>query len=271
MPTLEAPILPEEAPAAAGASVIRTARRADRADRIDLRQIIMGPESIHAIQEGRKTQTRRVCKYQPTWVSENEHTADAPDGTPGLWSLMWWDSHGEPLHAIEREFEPIERDLLRLCPYGKSGTRLWVRETWSVDAKYDGVRPSRLDDAALATICYHADGKRATGKKRPAMFLPRRASRFLLEVTGVRVERLQAISEADALAEGIMWQGADGQSYRPPVDTMEVTSLRIAAQQYEKLWDAINGRRYACSWDDDPWVYVVVFRLMEAMEVGEGT
>jgi len=117
------------------------------------------------------------------------------------------------------------------CPYGKPGDRLWVRETWCPD-----VEPY--------TFRYKADGDEPLERWRPSIHIPRWASRITLEVVSVRVERLQNISEDDALAEGItlVERGTS------PVD------------QFNKLWESINGPG---SWEANPWVWVVEFKRIE--------
>ena len=118
------------------------------------------------------------------------------------------------------------------CPYGKPGDTLWVRETFSVNC---------IDDKI--SVFYRADcGSDGDGAKwKPSIFMPRKHSRINLHITEVRTERLQAISEADAIAEGI--------EHDPHVRTW----LKFAA-----LWNRINEKR-GYGWDANPWVWVVSF------------
>ncbi|MCY1166937.1 hypothetical protein D9M73_68910 [compost metagenome] len=147
------------------------------------------------------------------------------------------------------------------CPYGRPGDRLWVREAWRVDVGFNDVPPRDID--ACATVFYEATDGPADGFKgrlRPGMFMPRWASRITLEITGVRVERLQDISEADAIAEGTelidelrnpterRWRAYGNES---------TESCTSAVASYRTLWESING---AGSWDANPWVWVVEFR-----------
>ena len=168
------------------------------------RPIIMTGESVRAILEGRKTQTRRVIKPQPR--------------------------NGKDWR----------------CPYGQSGGRLWVRETWQAQSitgewwhkvKKDE-RPlhnwSVVDRATLPASLNEMPPKWIS-----PLFMPRWASRITLEVTGVRVERVQDISEDDAIAEGT---GS--------------TSV------YRLLWDSINAKR-GYSWDSNPWVWAVGFKIIK--------
>ena len=134
------------------------------------------------------------------------------------------------------------RDDWNACPYGVIGDRLWVRETWRCfggrEYEYQQHQPS---------IIYRADDgpTHNEGGWRPSIFMPRWASRITLEITGVRVERLQDISEADAEAEGCTGD------HRADRDS-------DAAQEFRSLWNQINGKR--ASWDSNPWVWVVEFR-----------
>lgn len=128
----------------------------------------------------------------------------------------------------------------RPCPYGVPGDRLWVRETWCADG---------LDDGSAPLYHFRADGDHdPEATWRPSIFMPRTACRIVLDVTGVRIERVQDISEADAKAEG------------PELlpDPMQDTPRRWR-DSYRTLWDSINGKR--APWDSNPWVWVVEFKV----------
>lgn len=135
-----------------------------------------------------------------------------------------------------------------LCPYGHPGDRLWVREAWATHASLDNVRPR---DMVHQSVVYLADGQPRKGKYRPAMFMPRWASRILLEVVAVRIERLQDITEVQAIAEGILrdgegWRGYEGGPwFASPIEA------------FRSLWESINGPH---SWVPDPLVWVIEFR-----------
>ncbi len=167
------------------------------------------------------------------------------------------------------------------CPYGQPGDWLWVRETWYCDDYRVQRGPYLLppDTTAKAmredgTLVYCADDSAPYEQDqpvwRPSIHMPRWASRITLEVTGVRVERLQDISEADAITEGIptdgsacpdchssgwMMQGGD------PVECEAPVHGRDSIDEYRLLWGQING---AGSWDADPWVWVVEFKLAKS-------
>ena len=134
----------------------------------------------------------------------------------------------------------------RPFPYGKPGDRLWVRETFCYH-----------DD--LAMYLYKADDVTCC-KWKPSIHMPRIASRILLEVVNVRVERLNDISEEDAIAEGInlpspyVGIGMDGE-----VIESETISW-MPSDYYKELWESINGPG---SWDLNPWVWVVEFKILE--------
>jgi len=145
------------------------------------------------------------------------------------------------LYAIDAAIhgpETAARELLALasrCPYGQPGHKLWVREThMDLGACY----LYRADPGAETERALVAPGQRW----KPAIHMPRAASRITLEVTGVRVERVASISESDAIAEGI-----------------DVTDGEQPSVTFARLWDSINGQR--APWQSNPWVWVVAFRL----------
>ncbi len=207
------------------------------------RPILFSGPLVRAILEGRKTQTRRVVKPQPyRYHGLQPMWGTSPDGhafgEPGLW------------REVGPDYPDGDSDDRR-CPYGVPGDRLWVRETWwpafertangsGVVYRADYLPPTLLD----ASI---ADQK----TWRPSIFMPRTASRLLLEVTDVRVQRVQEISVEDCIAEGC---STTLREHDAGVD------LR---RQYAELWDSINGKR-GFGWDVNPWCWCVTFRRLEA-------
>jgi hypothetical protein len=194
------------------------------------RPILFSGPMVRAILEGRKTQTRRVVKSQPTGVVHAR-------------------LNGEPAAAT---CCPIEQAEARGCQYGKHGDRLWVKETWRAD-DYDPKNPKRT----IYVADVPADVIRETKgiiKCRPSIFMPRNRSRITLEIVSVRVERLQEITETDAIAEGCQdWELCEGvKMWRSPVEA------------YGELWDSINGEG---AWNVNPWVWVIEFKRVES-EVG---
>jgi len=181
---------------------------------------------VRAILDGRKTQTRRVAK--PV-----KHPDLGNIYAPGAFVL-----ENEPKHAIERA-----------CPYGQPGNRLWVRETWAQPVPLDpGPTVYRADYPACVPPGYENIPTADEITWKPSIHMPRSACRLLLEITGVRAERLQDCSEADAIAEGIKGRpSADGE-WAHYADTGLSTD---AIGSYRSLWELING---PASWAANPWV-----------------
>lgn len=198
---------------------------------------------VRAILDGRKTQTRRVVTAQPPKGADSSTLANV--GHP------WHDIFGHNGAAVHRV----------CCPYGQPGDRLYVRETWARDDE-DGTLIYRADvgHGGDADDWQRNINEGVTGYRwRPSIHMPRWASRITLEITGVRVERLQDISEADAMAEGIEPIPCTGEdagqnrySIRMPGYWFNATS---AVGAYRMLWESINGE----SWGANPWVWVISF------------
>lgn len=216
------------------------------------RPILMNGAMVRATMAGIKSQTRRVMKRQPEYpivIAGDPHTN------------RYQIEGGEALTLAV---------LLRECPYGQPGDRLWVRETWRTDATLDGRAPS---DFAGWPVKYEADGAvlghgahfgNTDGKTRVSIHMPRWASRILLEIVSVRVERLNDCSAADARAEGLIsyehfWRECEYPlpdiAYEPFKDGP--TRYSDPVQAYQALWESING---AGSWAANPWVWVVEFK-----------
>ena len=195
------------------------------------RPILFKAPMVRAILDGAKTQTRRVVKQDRDGLLDCRPTP--------AWDAFW---------------------KCVACPYGKPGDRLWVRETWRADAWFDGNAPNDIPDSAY--IAY-VSGRHAVawpaamGKVRASIHMPRWASRILLEVTDVRVERLQDISEADAQAEGIEYSERFAGYCIGEAEHYNSHDPRLS---YASLWESING---AGSWAANPWVWVIEFRRIE--------
>lgn len=239
-------------------------------NQIKERPILFSAPMVRAILEGRKTVTRRVCKPQP---SANAHTTCASGNPMGA----WWETG---------------KDIIR-CPYGKPGERLWVRETWSdvnlqgapgIAYRADGDVRDLMEDASFLDedgafnyddprskpynfACWSEDllgGKE--GRWRPSIHIPRWASRILLEITAVRVERLQDITEEQAVAEGLIWQGQENgkefyshaeRQYPPGSHQQFGISGTDAVSAFRNLWSSVGG-----DWDANPWVWAVSFKRL---------
>lgn len=182
--------------------------------------ILFSGPMVRAILAGKKTQTRREARPQP--AGGVRASVFTPSGLE--------DIHGRPIRL----------------PYSE-GNRLWVRETVGL-----GERPV---DGSQRTCVYRADfldGPAAAGVQRwtPAIHMPRWASRLTLEITEVRLQRLQVISDADMAAEGIdCMVYADG-----------AAATHYNRQAFAALWDKLNGQRAGCGWQDNPWVWAISFQ-----------
>lgn len=203
----------------------------------------MSAPMVRAILDDTKTKTRRVVKPQPA-----EYPAMKPEARDaGRWVFM--------AHSDRPSYAFATSDVR--CPYGKPGDRLWVREAWSPDPPIDdswastqwngcGRKVSEIPDRFHHPhFCnYAASWLHSPIRWTPSIHMPRWASRITLEVTGVRVERLQDISERDACAEGI----------GSPI-TRDCKLPKFVA-----LWESIHGPG---SWDANPWVWVVEFERIK--------
>jgi len=229
------------------------------------RPILFSAPMVRAILNGSKTQTRRVVKPQPS---------DAHNFAGFTISSIHPSDEGKAVWG-RGDTRAMLLDAHRVrCPYGKPGDQLWVRETW------DFLPDGGPDEPNVAMIRYWAGGDMerrvvppdfnpniySYEKKRPSIHMPRWASRIQLEITNIRVERLQDCSPADAVAEGIelseqgrckMYDHKDGEEH------LQYAGKRFTKdpiESYRSLWLSINGPG---SWDANPWVWVVEFRRIK--------
>lgn len=187
------------------------------------RPILFSAPMVRALLAGTKTQTRRLLKLPH-----------------GLWET-----------SASGELVPIPAN----CRYGKPGDRLWVRETWG--KLYD-------DDSGQDPVFYRADyddhelATQILPRWKPSIHMARSACRLMLEVTGIRIERLQAITDADIHSEGAIteewldWREDAGNVGLPPDSRIE-----NERDVFQNLWESINGPD---SWAANPWVWVVEFK-----------
>jgi hypothetical protein len=243
------------------------------------RPILFSGPMVRATLDGSKTLTRRVMNPQPVQTLPRRDRGKikraTPDGEdwdvvypPGwLWLASKW------RRCFSAGDESRLMDALRnhrWGPFGLPGTRLWVRETFALHRIHDPVSPSKVMPTLLTDRWFAADGAPpdGSGRWRPSIHMPRWASRITLEVTDVRVERLQDISEDDAEAEGIergedFFQCPTWKNYQPD-DEAASWFPDDPVGAFRTLWDSINGKRPGCAWDDNPWVWVVEFKRLEA-------
>ncbi len=171
-------------------------------EQVKERPILMHARSIAAILAGRKTQTRGIVKPQPEEVGFGRNCKVAPYCTGTEWPLAYYEMRG----ACWNSSQPL------ICPYGRPGDQLWIKEAWAYRLDMDHLKGTQLYEAGIRDAWYWADGigkccntgcAGAAGRVRSARFMPRWASRLTLEITNIRVERVQNISEDDAKAEGV--------------------------------------------------------------------
>lgn len=211
------------------------------------RPILFSAPMVRALLAGAKTQTRRVVKpltkNHPVvnlaeWgmdVGTRDYTGKFDD--PASWGFV----------GAEDGADMALADWPELCPYGRPGDLLWVRETFCIgnyavgDAgpNYTGSQPYAADFVGEPAM-----------KWKPSIHMPRAYSRLTLRITDVRVERLQDISEEDARAEGA----------EPSIVGADLEHLRFRAG-FQTLWESING---AGSWAANPWVWAISFEVIHA-------
>ena len=214
------------------------------------RPILFSAPMVRAILAGRKTQTRRVVKPQPPFdnlASANGNRYGCRSGGSGTGWIIYPDNPGTLFSKYDGTGEKIT------CPYGVPGVVLLVKESWSVLKKYDHLSPSKLPPAAWRSIHWAADGDkpRTHGRTRPGRFLPNARVRTRLEVVSSRPERVQEISEADAIAEGFV------ETFDSAGACHERTTAR---ENFLTLFYDVNKRAPRGS---NPWVWVVEFKRVE--------
>lgn len=202
--------------------------------------MIFNGEMVRAILEGRKTQTRRVMKPQP-------------DPCPPPRGGHWWPSNVfKTMLHVEEEMQNGKGGWGGLvgdaCPFGDVGDRIWVRETFCAV-------PDHEEPAGCSALLYAADDNGPYGKWTPSIHMPRWACRLTLEITGVRVERLNSISQEDAQAEGMELTGWRP-TYSDPDSGGEVWT---PYDNFAQLWESIYGEE---SWKANPWVWVIEFKVV---------
>ncbi len=187
------------------------------------RPILFSTEMVRALLEGRKSMTRRIIKPQPESKNGMIHYVGA------IWSPASFAHY--------------------CCPYGKVGERLWVRET----------HLAHIDDREV--VIYQEQNKderfAKLWKTVPSIHMKRKHSRILLEITDVKVERLQDISDMDSIREGV--KKVDKYSFKDYVDP-DINRYSTPRLSFMSLWESINGKD---SWSANPWVWVVSFKVIQ--------
>ena len=187
------------------------------------RPILFSAPMVRALLDGTQTQTRRVVQLRKDWIAAGlTHASLVTNG--------FWISSGDHWQYGDES----------IAHHGVPGDRLWVRENFMVQPDL------WLHDHGRQPVHYSATTPLEQAEdyiRKPSIHMPRWASRITLELTDVRVQHVQDISEEDAHAEGVL-------GMTPILD-------------YHALWDSINGRRPGCSWDDNPWVWALTFKYVD--------
>lgn len=218
---------------------------------------------VRACLDGRMTQFREVITRLPRFGKIRKFQRS---DTPGYdWTFRDKEARWHDLRDAE---------LRKALPYAP-GDRLWVRETWGVIQAFDHLSPREIgtryfyDGRYQGSIGYTTDGpdrwcqtgcNGAAGKWRPSIHMPRWASRLTLIVEAVRVQRLQEISEEDAIAEGIEYFFAG--LFRDYLQGPDI-GIEGAVPSFHSLWDSLNAKR-GFGWEANPWVCAVTFRVVQA-------
>lgn len=215
--------------------------------------IIFSAPMVRAIISGRKNQTRRVVKPQPPEYCSPIEVGRYPPTVV--------DRHGEeqPGAEIFGAYD-LDGEWGCRCPYGQPGELLWVRETFiaglGVGGYAPGVDPDKDQFGKTIDVIYRADdgeNERTAAGWQPSIHMPRWASRLTLEITDVRVERVQDISQQDCFSEGLKNRDFNAHCERTgdPGTSCQDT--------FAELWDSINAKR-GYGWDVNPWVWALTFK-----------
>lgn len=207
--------------------------------------ILFSTPMVQAILEGRKTQTRRMIKPQP------ELTDNSGFNYKGA------------AYGLGFSKEGTDKNFISCVSKIQKGEILWVRETFEI-VPIENASVYTNESNVRNEVRYKADGEDSFEKWKPSIFMPKAACRIFLEVIDVRVERLQEISEGDAIAEGVRyWSDDNDENLLDAIFKDYITGDRNLVSSYSSfrsLWLSINGLE---SWDANPWVWVYDFKQVE--------
>ncbi|MCD2482085.1 hypothetical protein LRN34_15045 [Enterobacter kobei] len=238
------------------------------------RGMIFNGEMVRAILDGRKTQTRRVMKVQPSDGFHPTHNGYDLDLNANWYTPSVVDKNGYLQPAKKDVFGVADENEGFTCPFGAVGDHIWVRETFQgplvseeLFEEYSAY-PEKFENPEYCE--YAADGgprpeycdldDNLRHGWRPSIHMPRWASRLTLEITSVRVERLNGISETDAEAEGIDMEALfDAQDCYDCIADHNMTGRPTATGAFKYLWESIYGEE---NWQANPWVWVIEFKVV---------
>ena len=244
----------------------------NQSNQVKERPIIFSGEMVKTILDGKKTMTRRVVISGFINNYKHAHIIKQSSDKSREGKAYFYD---KPVGSMVLSSQLVSN------PYGKVGDRLWVRETW-IQGYDDPLIESEGDDENAVSIIYKADGKEEyrtcsaetaenwgdfsadsemVGFKSP-IHMPRWASRILLEITDIRIERLNDISDKDAVKEGLRILPASGRYVVSPGDQYFGSASHDAVEVFSWLWDSINAKK-GYPWSSNPWVWVVEFKVVE--------
>ena len=213
------------------------------------RPILMNTESVAGIIDDRKTQTRRILKldFATKIVKEIEVVALS---SKGQWLINYWKYK---------------------CPYGKIGDRLWVRETWGFEKKRY-IKPSINTPVGAyfeGEIFYKADDEYLPGMKwRPSIHMFRKDSRINLEITDIRVEKINQITGEDCIEEGVPQTYGGFKGFVPEWASKDKNDAsyfydnRTSRENFYLLWNSINAKR-GYGWETNPYVWCISFKILD--------
>jgi len=229
---------------------------ADRIMAAKPRPILFSTDMVRAILAGTKTQTRRVVKPQP----HSYGTEIIDSGRP------WFKGKGRWHNRFVVSEDPKRYEIASThdCPYGKVGDVLWVRETFYLEKYFNGLGEGFFPK-------YKADFNEPVGWNwKPSIHIPRWAARIWLQITELRIERLQDITEEDAIAEGIEELNIYSFTiYKDYTKGSTIDGFQYAPNSYKSLWDSINYTKPTANcllptanWENNPWVWVIKFKVL---------